>query len=162
MSDFVNYVRAAAVAFAASAAVAACSAGANYAPTARAAVPGQTMGVADPSDASVSVLETLKKHVEIGSTVDPKFGQLNPYGLTVAPSTAGKMTRGDLVVCNFNAKGNVQGTGFTVVAPQPATDVIATGFAVNHGMPGSIFGPSASPTIPRAIRSTSSTERTIR
>ena len=55
----------------------------------------------------------------IGSTVDPKFHQLNPYGLTVAPTTDGDFTAGDLVVCNFNAKSNVQGTGFTIVALHP-------------------------------------------
>lgn len=69
--------------------------------------------------ASASILKMLKKQVVIGSTIDPKFGQLNPYGLTVAPSTAGKFTKGDLAVCNFNAKSNVQGTGFTIVALHP-------------------------------------------
>lgn len=66
-----------------------------------------------------SILKTLKKEVVIGSTVDPKYGQLNPYGLTVAPSTTGDFTKGDLVVCNFNDKKNVQGTGFTIVALHP-------------------------------------------
>lgn len=68
---------------------------------------------------NTSMLNRLKKQVEIGSTIDPKFGQLNPYGLTVAPSTSGDFTAGDLVVCNFNAKSNVQGTGFTIVALHP-------------------------------------------
>lgn len=67
-----------------------------------------------------SVLKRLKKIVVIGSTIDPKFGQLNPYGLTVAPSTAGLISAGDLVVCNFNAKSNIQGTGFTIVSLHPA------------------------------------------
>ncbi|HKE36071.1 MAG TPA: hypothetical protein VKB39_01475 [Candidatus Baltobacteraceae bacterium] len=66
-----------------------------------------------------SVLRRLKKKMVIGSTIDPKFGQLNPYGLDVARSTAGKFTQGDLAVCNFNAKSNVQGTGFTIVALHP-------------------------------------------
>jgi hypothetical protein len=69
---------------------------------------------------NTSLLKLLKKQVVIGSTVDPKFGQLNPYGLTVATSTTGDFTKGDLAVCNFNAKKNVQGTGFTVVALHPA------------------------------------------
>ncbi|MFY9719407.1 MAG: hypothetical protein WAK16_07160 [Candidatus Cybelea sp.] len=68
---------------------------------------------------STSILKLDKKQVVIGSTVDPKFHQLNPYGLTVAPATAGDFTAGDLVVCNFNAKNNVQGTGFTIVALHP-------------------------------------------
>jgi hypothetical protein len=71
-------------------------------------------------DKTTSILKLLTKQVVIGSTVDPKFGQLNPYGLTVAPSTAGAFTKGDLAVCNFNAKSNVQGTGFTIVALHPA------------------------------------------
>jgi hypothetical protein len=67
-----------------------------------------------------SILKQLTRQVVIGSTVDPSFGQLNPYGLTVAPSTNGKIAKGDLVVCNFNASSNVQGTGFTIVALHPA------------------------------------------
>jgi hypothetical protein len=70
-------------------------------------------------DKEFSILKMLKKQVVIGSTSDPKLMQLNPYGLTVAPSTTGDFTKGDLVVCNFNAKSNVQGTGFTIVALHP-------------------------------------------
>jgi len=66
-----------------------------------------------------SILKVLKKQVVIGSTMDPKLGQLNPYGLSVAPTTAGDFQKGDLVVCNFNAKSNVQGTGYTIVALHP-------------------------------------------
>jgi hypothetical protein len=68
----------------------------------------------------VSVLKGLTKQVVIGSTVDPANGAQNPYGLTVAPITAGKFTAGDLVVCNFNGKSNVQGTGKSIVALHPA------------------------------------------
>ena len=67
----------------------------------------------------VSVMKQLKKQVVIGSTVDPANGAQNPYGLTVAPITAGKLKAGDLVVCNFNAKSNVQGTGRSIVALHP-------------------------------------------
>jgi hypothetical protein len=89
------------------------------------AVPPRAAGFANESvagalpDKDSSILKTLKKEVVIGSTVDPKYGQLNPYGLTVAPSTTGDFTKGDLVVCNFNDKANVQGTGFTIVALHP-------------------------------------------
>jgi len=67
----------------------------------------------------VSVLKQLDKQVVIGSTVDPWNGAQNPYGLTIAPITAGKMKAGDLVVCNFNANSNVQGTGESIVALHP-------------------------------------------
>ncbi len=70
-------------------------------------------------DSSTSVLKVLTRERAIGSTIDSKHHQLNPYGLTVAPSTAGDFTKGDLVVCNFNKKNNVQGTGYTIVALHP-------------------------------------------
>jgi hypothetical protein len=95
----------------------------HYAPT-TASMPAvqQTDSTADDlqPDSCVSILKQLKTQKVIGSTIDPKFKQLNPYGLAVAPSTAGAFTAGDLVVCNFNAKSNVQGTGFTIVGLHPA------------------------------------------
>lgn len=91
------------------------------------AMPAQTTSAAAPQaatadlspDTSGSILKQLTNQVVIGSTIDPSFGQLNPYGLTVAPSTNGKISAGDLVVCNFNASSNVQGTGYTIVALHP-------------------------------------------
>lgn len=85
-------------------------------------MPPTGMNAATTSDTVISpdsVLKGLKTKMVIGSTIDQTFGQLNPYGLTVAPSTAGLITAGDLVVCNFNAKSNIQGTGFTIVALHP-------------------------------------------
>jgi hypothetical protein len=83
----------------------------------------QSNGASAASDASPntgsSILKMLKKQVVIGSTIDPKFHQVNPYGLSVAPSTNGDFTQGDLAVCNFNDKANVQGTGYTIVALHP-------------------------------------------
>jgi hypothetical protein len=68
---------------------------------------------------NASVLKQLKKQVVIGSTFDPVNGSQNPYGLTVAPITAGKLTAGDLVICNFNSKYNQQGSGKSIVALHP-------------------------------------------
>jgi hypothetical protein len=97
----------------------ACS-GAHYAPSAPTTdVEQMSSDARVQPDAGASVLKLLKKQVVIGSTIDPRFKQLNPYGLAVAPSTAGAFTAGDLVVCNFNAKTNVQGTGFTIVGLHP-------------------------------------------
>jgi len=56
----------------------------------------------------------------VGSTVDPTLGDLNPYGLTIAPATAGLITKGDLVVCNFNdGATNTQGDGTTIIGLHP-------------------------------------------
>jgi hypothetical protein len=83
-----------------------------------ASAPDSTLSEALAPD--VSMLKALKKQVVIGSTVDPVNGAQNPYGLTIAPSTTGDFTAGDLVACNFNAKSNVQGTGRSVIALHPA------------------------------------------
>jgi hypothetical protein len=63
----------------------------------------------------------------VGSTVDPANGDQNPYGLVIAPATSGLITKGDLVVCNFNdatlnttpPAGNVQGAGTTIIGLHP-------------------------------------------
>src|SRR5579863_1758342 len=65
----------------------------------------------------------------VGSTIDPTNGDVNPYGLVVAPATAGLITKGDLIVCNFNnapvattpPSGNVQGAGTTIIGLHPGT-----------------------------------------
>jgi hypothetical protein len=74
-------------------------------------------------DAGNSVLRHLRTTTTIGSTVDPLNGDQNPYGLDVAKTSAGSISAGDLVVCNFNNAANVQGTGTTVIAlhPQPGS-----------------------------------------
>jgi hypothetical protein len=92
--------------------------GASMIPAQSAGSAAQPLGQTLP-DNSVSILKMLTKQIVIGSTVDSKFHQLNPYGLTVAPASAGDFKKGDLVVCNFNDKANVQGTGFTIVALHP-------------------------------------------
>jgi hypothetical protein len=44
----------------------------------------------------------------------------NPYGLAIAPVTAGLITAGDLIVCNFNdGATNTQGLGTTIVGLHP-------------------------------------------
>jgi hypothetical protein len=104
----------------------ACKSG-NYSPlpsTAQAPAAQQfdaQQSIEEPSDTSpnASILKQLKKQVVIGSTIDPVNGAENPYGLTVAPVTAGALTKGDLVICDFNGKSNVQGTGRSILALHP-------------------------------------------
>jgi hypothetical protein len=50
----------------------------------------------------------------IASTV-PANGDINPYGIFVVPNTVGRLKRGDLLISNFNAASNAQGTGTTIV-----------------------------------------------
>jgi hypothetical protein len=55
----------------------------------------------------------------VGSTVDPINGDANPYGLTIAPATAGLITKGDLVVCNFSNSAGAEGNGTTIIGLHP-------------------------------------------
>jgi hypothetical protein len=69
---------------------------------------------------SGAVLPTLATMTTIGSTLDPTEHGGNPYGLTVATATAGLITMGDLIVCNFNdGSTNTQGLGTTVIGLHP-------------------------------------------
>jgi hypothetical protein len=54
----------------------------------------------------------------VGSTV-PKNGDVNPYGIVVISSTAGRLHAGDVLISNFNNKKNLQGTGSTIVEITP-------------------------------------------
>src|SRR5580693_2117073 len=59
----------------------------------------------------------------IRPTLDPRNGHQNPYGLAIAPASAGLLTAGDLVICNFNDSANVQGNGTTIeiLPPTPGS-----------------------------------------
>jgi len=65
-------------------------------------------------------LETVHKHITLTSTV-PTNGDLNPYAVVVAPVTAGKIQKDDVLVDNFNAVANLQGTGTTIIDYNPTT-----------------------------------------
>jgi hypothetical protein len=55
----------------------------------------------------------------IASTVPPN-GDVNPYGIFVVPETAGNLVKGNLLISNFNAASNLQGTGTTLVQISPS------------------------------------------
>lgn len=66
------------------------------------------------------LLETIHKHVARTSTVTDN-GDLNPYAVVVAPVSAGKIQKDDVLVDNFNNLSNLQGTGTTIIDYNPAT-----------------------------------------
>ena len=47
-------------------------------------------------------------------------GDQNPYGVAVVRRTTGKLTRGDVLVSNFNDTANHQGTGSSIVEVSPS------------------------------------------
>jgi hypothetical protein len=65
-------------------------------------------------------LETVHKHITLTSTV-PENGDQNPYALVVAPVSAGRVQKDDVLVDNFNDLSNLQGLGTTIVDFNPST-----------------------------------------
>jgi hypothetical protein len=65
-----------------------------------------------------SFLQTLHDLDTLTSTI-PRNGDVNPYGVAVAPVTMGKLVAGNVLVSNFNNSGNNQGTGTTIVEVSP-------------------------------------------
>jgi hypothetical protein len=58
----------------------------------------------------------------IASTV-PANGDQNPYGTVVVPRSVGDLHLGDVLVSNFNAASNQQGTGTTIMQISPSGEV---------------------------------------
>ena len=58
----------------------------------------------------------------VASTV-PGNGDINPYGVAVVPHSTGHLHRGWVLVSNFNAASNLQGTGTTIMQISPAGNV---------------------------------------
>jgi hypothetical protein len=58
----------------------------------------------------------------VASTI-PSNGDLNPYGVARVPTTTGSLTKGNILVSNFNNSTNLQGTGTTIVQISPSGTV---------------------------------------
>jgi hypothetical protein len=79
------------------------------------AAPGAQATPANPSP-FINHLHHIKT---IASTV-PKNGDVNPYGIFVVRHSTGRLHQGDVLISNFNAKSNDQGTGRTIVEISPS------------------------------------------
>src|SRR5476649_2764113 len=74
---------------------------------------------------SATFLGSLGMPTLVASTVPvsgPGAGDLNPYGVAVVPRTTGSLVRGRVLVSNFNASDNTQGTGTTIMQVDPLRD----------------------------------------
>jgi hypothetical protein len=85
------------------------------------AATGLAATVATPAGATggTSFIGTLHTVSTIASTV-PANGDLNPYGTAVVPRSTGALHAGDVLVSNFNAASNLQGTGTTIMQISPS------------------------------------------
>jgi hypothetical protein len=76
-----------------------------------------------PAD-TTSILKKLTKDVVIGSTVDTKNGDQGPRSISIVPNNShGLLTKGDLLVCNFEDSNGVLGNGTTmeILNPKPSS-----------------------------------------
>ncbi len=75
----------------------------------------------------------------LASTV-PSNGDVNPYGVAVVPHTVGNLVQGNILVSNFNAKSNFQGTGTTIMQITPGGKVSQFAQINASSLPGSCPG----------------------
>jgi sugar lactone lactonase YvrE len=92
------------------------------------------------ADYTESYLDGVKTH-HLATSAVPENGDQNPYAMAFVPATVGGLTKGDLLVDNFNNKGNLQGLGSTIISYSPATGkttTFATIPANVQGCPGGV------------------------
>jgi hypothetical protein len=73
---------------------------------------------AEAANASSTFTGPLNTISTLASTV-PANGDVNPYGVAVVPRSTGNLHQGSVLVSNFNAASNIQGTGTTIVQVTP-------------------------------------------
>jgi hypothetical protein len=79
-------------------------------------------------------LETIKRHTLLTQTV-PENGDQNPYAVVVAPVSAGKVQKDDVLITNFNNSGNLQGLGTTIVYYNPTTKALSLFASIPRHLP---------------------------
>ena len=75
----------------------------------------------------------------VASTI-PSNGDLNPYGVARVPTTTGSLTKGNILVSNFNNSKNLQGTGTTIVQITPSGTVTLFAQIDANTLPGTCPG----------------------
>ncbi len=88
----------------------------------------------------------------VASTV-PSNGDVNPYGVARVPTTTGSLTKGNILVSNFNNSKNLQGTGTTIVQITPSGTVTLFAQIDPNSLPGPCPGGVGLTTALVALRS---------
>lgn len=121
----------------------------GFAHVLRAAVPIMCLASVLAAAQSSTPPPTIKT---IDSTV-PFNGDVNPYGIVVVPETTGKLMRGNLLISNFNASSNFQGTGTTIVQITPTGQRTLFAHIDADHLPGTCTGGVGLTTALAALRS---------
>src|SRR5471032_3250989 len=86
------------------------------------------------ADEPQGFLQNIHKHLTLTSTV-PDNGDQNPYAIVVAPVSAGKIQKDDVLVDNFNNAANLQGVGTTIVDYNPTSKQLSLFAQLPHDLP---------------------------
>jgi hypothetical protein len=89
---------------------------------------------------------------KVASTI-PSNGDVNPYGVARVPTTTGSLTKGNILVSNFNNSKNLQGTGTTIVQITPSGTVTLFAQIDPNSLPGPCPGGVGLTTALVALRS---------
>jgi hypothetical protein len=89
---------------------------------------------ADAAAEPKGLLETIKRHSLLTSTV-PANGDQNPYAIVIAPVSAGKIQKDEVLVDNFNDRNNLQGLGTTIVKYNMASKQLTLFAAIPRNLP---------------------------
>jgi hypothetical protein len=84
---------------------------------------------------TTSVLKSLVKQIQIGSTIDPKNGDRFPHGLSLAREN-NVLKQGQLLSCNFSDKTGAAGNGTTIEQFAPKAGSKPVQFAQNAAIRG--------------------------
>jgi hypothetical protein len=76
-----------------------------------------------PVAAAESSAATAPHTISVIASTVPANGDVNQYGIFVVPETVGKLVQGHLLISNFNAASNEQGTGTTIMQISPGGTV---------------------------------------
>jgi hypothetical protein len=87
-----------------------------------------------PND-TTSILKKLTKDVEIGSTIDPKNGDMGPRAISLVSGNFG-LKKGQLLVCNFDDSAGTAGNGTTIEVLDPAPSSKPVTFTQNTKIEG--------------------------
>jgi hypothetical protein len=82
-------------------------------------------GVASAAAGPQGLLEMIHRHTIVTSTIAPN-GDQNPYAVIVAPVSAGKVQKDDVLITNFNDAANLQGLGTTIMDWNPTSRRLTT------------------------------------
>lgn len=91
------------------------------------------------ADRDAPILPQLPQPATFSESTIPANGDVNPYGVAFVPRGfpgGGLLHAGDVIVSNFNNSANLQGTGTTIVRPNPAANASPSLFFQDASFPG--------------------------